>query len=169
MRLSRQIGLAVLIGAVTEGILMAPLFLMDLSDRSFPVDELARFQYPGAAIAMWVWRAVAVRQYVVEHRMGHDLAVVASAMVLLIQAAIFAVAALGVICIVQWRISKRLLIAVFAPPLAGLLTVAALRFIYYLLSDGEAAFLLSISTVWLAVAVLVFGTTLAGRKNSRAY
>jgi len=76
---------------------MAPFFLMNFSDRFFPVSALERFQYPGLAIAKWVWRAVAACKYVAEHRMGHDLAVAASAMAMLIQAAIFAVAALGVI------------------------------------------------------------------------
>ena len=167
MQLSRQIWLAALTGAVTEGVLVAPIFLMILSDRFVPI--MARFQYPGLAIVTWLWRTGTVQKYLASHHVRDHVGLAASAAMMLIQAAIFTLAALGVIYIVRWRISRRLLIAMFAPPLAGLMMVGALRFIYYLLYDDEAGLLVFISTVWLALAVLVAGTTLAVRRNSRAY
>jgi hypothetical protein len=108
----------------------------------------------------------------VGHHLGHHIALVAfaaSAVGMVIQASIFALASLGVMQIVRLRMSKRLLIAAFAPPLGGLLVVGALTFPYYILSDDEAGLLLSISMGWLGFAVLVAGTTVAVRRNSGAY
>jgi len=174
MKLSRQIRLAALVGAVTEAILVVPLLLvyyLHLYTIYSLLIVLDALYIPGFPIADWLGHTRTLAKLAARFRIGPELATSLSVLAMLIQAALFTLLAFGVIHFLRsakalqfsFR-SKRTLVAAFAPPLVILLIRGALMFPYYLLSDDEAGLLLSVSVVWLAIAFFLLGTTLAARR-----
>jgi hypothetical protein len=176
MRIFRQLRLAALVAIVAELVLVAPLFVVSrsqLADAVQPplwVDVLEQFQKPGFPLVERLYFTHWMVQLAA--RFSHHLVLdVLQGLAMLIQATIFALIALGVICFLRSSkgislptlLRKRVLLAVFLAP-AILVTIGTVWPFSDLVSEHAAHVLVIASSFWLVLAALVVGTTLAEAK-----
>ena len=165
MRLREHIRIAVIAGAVTELVLIAPLFL-----ASYPlpcwIAALGQLQAPGASLVLRLLHTELVRQFVAH---GNAPAVLTAGRIsiILIQAILLSLVAFGAIFLLRSRVARRILarrgsvlLVAFVPPSVLLLLAGALVF-PYLIAPDWAEVLASIAYVWLVLAAIFVGIPLA--------
>lgn len=160
-----RIHAAVLTGAVMELVLYGPLLLLDYArvptERWQPwLEQLASFQLPSAILIDHLLRTEGLRQFAVHHQATRGILLAAKASLFLMQATIFACAALGIIYLLRLRrrpvsLRTRFVAAILGPPLFLLLLTGAVLLPNYFLSDEEAKIAMTLCSIWLATGALL--------------
>jgi hypothetical protein len=108
MTATKRVQFALLFGALAEIVLVAPLLVVyPHLGGPFPVwvDVLKKLQIPSAPLVLRVAHWGLVRQLAARFRLAHEISLAAEVLSMLIQAAIFALLALGVVYV--WQLRQR--------------------------------------------------------------
>lgn len=173
-----RIHAAVLAGAVMELVLYGPLLLLDYvrvsTERWQPwLEQLSFFQLPSATVIDRLLRTEGLRQFAVHHQAARGIMLAAKASLFLMQATIFACAALGIIYLLRLRqrplsLRPQFVAAILGPPLFLLLLTSVVLLPNYVLSEEEAKIAMMLSAAWLAAAALLLAMAyLAKLTNGR--
>jgi len=106
----KRLQLALLFGLLLEAALAAPLIVVSPHlDDHLPlwVDVLRWFQIPGAPVALWLMHWAMLQHLAARFQVAPEIRLAAEALSIVIQVVLFALIALGVLCVIPPRGGKQ--------------------------------------------------------------